>query len=282
MSKSENAPREPGGEPPPAAKRDPGASRPAGPLLPVYGNSLVNGFVHDDKPVVAENRLIRDPGNLGRIFASGYWTTREAPVAELYRPLVVASFALNHRIGGPGPFGFHLVNLLLHAWVSWLVFRLGKDLAGSRAAAWAAGLLFAIHPVHTEAVAPVVGRSELLAAGFALWALLLHRRAGTAGAPRLRLLFAAGACYFASALSKENALVLPAILLLADLAFPPPGPIRPKAAPGMGRLRHLPDRPPCSTWRSGSRSWGPWPEATSGPWTIPWWTRPPSRRASRR
>lgn len=200
----------------------------------VYGNSLLNGFVHDDKPVVAENRLIRDPANLGRIFASGYWTTREEPVAELYRPLVVASFALNRRIGGPGPFGFHLVNLLLHAWVSWLVFRLGKDLAGSRAAAWAAGLLFAIHPVHTEAVAPVVGRSELLAAGFALWALLLHRRAGTAGAPRLRLLLAAGACYFASALSKENVLVLPAILLLGDVAFPPPGPSARKRRPAWG------------------------------------------------
>jgi len=200
----------------------------------VYGNSLVNGFVHDDKPVVAENRLIRDPGNLGRIFASGYWATREASVPELYRPLVVASFALNHLIGGPGPFGFHLVNLLLHAWVSWLVFRLGKDLAGSRAAAWAAGLLFAIHPVHSEAVVPVVGRSELLSAGFALWALLLHRRAGTAGAPRLRLLLAAGACYLASALSKENALVLPAILLLADMAFPRPDSSGRKRRPAWG------------------------------------------------
>jgi len=202
--------------------------------LLVYGNTLVNGFVHDDKPVVAENRLIRDPGNLGRIFSSGYWTTRDAPVAELYRPLVVASFALNHLIGGPGPFGFHLVNLLLHAWVSWLVFRLGKDLAGSRAAAWAAGLLFAIHPVHSEAVAPVVGRSELLSAGLALCALLLHRRAGTAGAPRLRLLLAAGACYLAAALSKENALVLPAIFLLADMAFPPPGSSARKRRPAWG------------------------------------------------
>ncbi len=200
----------------------------------VYGNSLVNGFVHDDKPVVSENRLIRDPGNFGRIFASGYWTTREAPVAELYRPLVVASFALNRIIGGPGPFGFHLVNLLLHAWVSWLVFRLGRDLSGSRAAAWAAALLFAIHPVHSEAVAPVVGRSELLSAGLALWALLLHRKAGAAGAPRPRLLLAAGACYLASALSKENALVLPAILLLTDMAFPAPGRSAPKRRPAWG------------------------------------------------
>ena len=185
-----------------------------------YGNSLGNGFVHDDKPVVAENRLVRDPGSMGRIISSGYWTTREASVPELYRPLVVASFALNHRIGGPAPFGFHLVNLLLHAWVAWLVFRLGGDLSGSPAAAWAASLLFAIHPVHTEAVAPVVGRSELLSTGFALWAVLLHRRARVVGTRRFPLLLAAGACYFAATLSKENALVLPALLVLVDLAFP--------------------------------------------------------------
>ena len=108
-------------------------------LLPlaflVCGNSLVNGFVHDDKPVVAENLLIRDAANIGRIFASGYWTTRDVSVPELYRPLVVASFAFNHLVGGPGPFGFHLVNLVLHAWVGWVVFRLGRDLSGSRAAA---------------------------------------------------------------------------------------------------------------------------------------------------
>ena len=194
--------------------------------LLVYGNTLAGGFVHDDKPLVAENRLLRDPGNLPRIFTSGYWTTRDASVPELYRPLAVASFALNYLIAGPGPLSFHLVNLLLHAWVSWLVFRVGKELSGSSAAGWAAGLLFAVHPVHSEAVAPVVGRSELLSAGFALGALLLHRRAGASGSRRPLLVAGAAACYFASALSKENALILPAILLLLDAAFPVPPPAR--------------------------------------------------------
>jgi tetratricopeptide (TPR) repeat protein len=194
--------------------------------LLVYGNTLANGFVHDDKPLVAENRLLRDPGDFARIFTSGYWTTRDASVPELYRPLAVTSFALNYLIGGPGPLSFHLVNLLLHAWVSWLVFRVGMDLSGSAVTGFAAGLLFAIHPVHSEAVAPVVGRSELLSAGFALGALLLHRRAGATGFRRLRLVTAAAACYFASTLSKENGLVLPAILLLVDAALPgsPQGP----------------------------------------------------------
>jgi protein O-mannosyl-transferase len=194
--------------------------------LLVYGNTLANGLVHDDKPLVERNLFIRDPANLPRVFTSGYWTTRDPSVPELYRPLTVASFALNFLGGGPGAFGFHLVNLLLQAWVCFLVFRLGRDLASREAAGWGAALLFAVHPVHSEAVAPVVGRSELLSTGFALWALVLHRRAR--GSDRAAGAFApagafAGAAlfYFASILSKENALILPALLLLSDLAFPP-------------------------------------------------------------
>jgi len=186
----------------------------------VYGNALFGGFVHDDKPLVAENQLIRDPGNLGRIFASGYWTTRDRSVPELYRPLVVASFAINHLFGGLRPFGYHFANLLLQAWVCWLVYRVALAFGGAPAAAWAAGLLFAVHPVHSEAVAPVVGRSELLGAGFALAALLLHRRALSEPARGGALIPAAAACFFAALLSKENALVLPGLILLADAGFP--------------------------------------------------------------
>jgi tetratricopeptide (TPR) repeat protein len=187
----------------------------------VYGNSLLGGFVHDDKPLVAQNLLIRDPGNLGRIFASGYWTTGDRLVPELYRPLVVASFAMNHLFGGLRPFGYHLANLLLQAWVCWLVYRVALAFGGAPSAAWAAALLFAIHPVHSEAVAPVVGRSELLGAGFALAALLLHRRALSEPARAAALVPAAAACFFAALLSKENALVLPGLMLLADAGFPP-------------------------------------------------------------
>jgi len=193
--------------------------------LLLYASSLHNEFVNDDKPLVAENRLIRDPGNLGRIFASEYWTTGEQSSHDLYRPLVVTTFALNYFLGGANPLGYHLVNLLLHAWVCWLVFRVGRILSGSEAVAWAGGLLFAVHPIHTEAVAPVVGRSEILAAGFFLWAFLLDRRSQLPDARRLPSLIGANACYLAALLSKENALIFPAVLVLTDLVFPLAGPL---------------------------------------------------------
>ena len=207
-------------------------SEPAGMLRPyplliflalafaLFGNTLVNGFVHDDKPLVVENRLIRDVDGMTRIFSSGYWTTRDQSVPELYRPLTIFSLALNRLVLGAGPFGYHLVNVLLQGWVCWLVFLLAQAMGGSRWVAWAAGLIFAAHPVHVEAVAPVVGRSELLAAGLGLLAVLLHCRGRanpkTAGRP-----FSwAALCYLGAVLSKESAIVFPLLAGLTDLALP--------------------------------------------------------------
>jgi tetratricopeptide (TPR) repeat protein len=221
MGRSQRAPARP-------ARR----SEPAGKLRPyplliflalttaLFGNTLMNGFVHDDKPLVVENRLIRDVQGMTRIFASGYWTTRDQSVPELYRPLTVFSLALNRLTLGAGPFGYHLVNVLLHGCVCWLVFLLVQALGGSRWLAWAAGLIFAVHPVHVEAVAPVVGRSELLAAGFGLLALLFHCRARATEKPAARLLLGASLCYLAALLSKESAIVLPLLAWLTDLALP--------------------------------------------------------------
>jgi protein O-mannosyl-transferase len=207
-------------------------SEPAGTLRPyplliflaisfiLFGNTLGNGFVHDDKPLVVENRLIRDSNGLARIFASGYWTTRDHSIPELYRPLTIFSLALNRFALGERPFGFHLINVLLNGWVCWLVFLMAKALGGKGWVAWSAGLLFAVHPVHVEAVAPVVGRSELLAAGFGLVALLFHCHGRANGELAARRFIGAALCYFAALLSKESAIVIPLLAGLTDLALP--------------------------------------------------------------
>jgi len=187
--------------------------------LLLYGTTLANGFVHDDKPIVADNQLLRDPGNLSRIFGSGYWTTHESSVPELYRPLTILSLALNRLVLGERPIGFHLVNILLHGLVAWLLFRLALELGASRALAWTAGLLFAVHPVHVEAVAPAVGRSELLAAGFVLAALIAHRR-GRVAAPGNLAFVLASLFFLAASLSKESAMAFPALAILTDAFLP--------------------------------------------------------------
>jgi Flp pilus assembly protein TadD len=213
--------------------------RPAGWLLPVALAllaalpSLRPGFIHDDHRIVEQNALIQDASQWGRIATSGYWTVDERQVPNLYRPVTIASLALNRRATGPGPFGFRLVDLALHLAVVGLFYAAARRVAlvagapGADVAAQVAAALFAVHPVHTEVLGLVVGRSELLAAGFTLLALVLFLAPQRGGGQRGPVLAAAGAIasLLLAFLSKESAIAAPVLLLAADrLARPANGP----------------------------------------------------------
>ncbi|MBI3448290.1 MAG: tetratricopeptide repeat protein [Acidobacteria bacterium] len=186
----------------------------------LYAGTIRNGFVFDDIDVVQKNPLAHAPPRLGAILTSHYWANVQA-TGNLYRPLTILSFALNDAATGRSAAGYHAVNAILHGAVAALVVLVGAALGWSPAGAIAAGLLFAAHAVHVEAVAPVVGRSELLAALFALAAWLCHRGAVRSPTSRARLGSgaAASALFALALLSKENAAVLPALVVAADLAL---------------------------------------------------------------
>jgi tetratricopeptide (TPR) repeat protein len=201
----------------------------------LYAGTTSHGFVYDDINVVQKNPLARDPGAIGEIFSSHYW----ANVTEhgnLYRPVTIYSFALNHALTGPGPAGHHLTNALLHGLVAGLVVLLALAMRLASGPALCSGLLFAVHPVHVEAVAPLVGRSELLAALFGLGAWLIHLRGSDPGQERNKLrtilhASAAAALMGLALLSKENAFVIPVLIWIGDRVM------RKEASPGTsGRL----------------------------------------------
>jgi tetratricopeptide (TPR) repeat protein len=124
----------------------------------------------------------------------------------------MVSYRLNALID-PNPFLFHAVNLLLHVLVSVCVHAVGRRILRSEQAAFVAAGLFAVHPVHTEAVANIVGRAELLAGLFALVAILLvSPPPGRAGAPRWPCEVGAALALALGTASKESALVTPVVL----------------------------------------------------------------------
>jgi tetratricopeptide (TPR) repeat protein len=181
----------------------------------VFANTLANGFAYDDIWIIQDRDLVHGLGRLPELLTTDYWPSRFG--SGLYRPLTLLTFAFDWWLWGGAPFGFHLVNVLLHAAVT----------AGLTALLlrffpwWAAllgGIVYAVHPVHTEAVANVVGRAELLSALFIVSACLLYvgvvKRDGRLGAGRL---FAIAALYVLAVLSKELGVVLPALLLVLDL-----------------------------------------------------------------
>jgi len=146
----------------------------------VYLGALWNRFAVDDLPIIVLNPLVADPAGMWRAFAAPYWSADLG--GHMYRPLVIASFALDHLIDGTA--WFHAVNLLWHAGVAVAVAALARRWTDD-AGALVAGLLFAVHPLHVEAVANVVGRAELMAALFtvlAVYASLVRQSVGWSAA----------------------------------------------------------------------------------------------------
>jgi tetratricopeptide (TPR) repeat protein len=180
--------------------------------LLAYANSFPGVFILDDHALVETNPLVQSV-DLGRIFASDYWG--ELANSGLFRPLTILSFGLNRLLLGVAPAGYHLVNLFLHAAVSLLAFLCLSRHELTKGSAWLAAALFAVHPLHTEVVNMVVGRSELLAAGFVLLALWLStwQAARPVAAP-----LAVAVSYAAALLSKEHAVVLLVLLPLLELS----------------------------------------------------------------
>ena len=135
---------------------------------------------------------------------------------EWYRPLTIYTLALNHAVSGLAPASYHVVNVAIHAANAVLVFAIGRVLFASMPAAFAAAALFAVHAVHTEAVMPIFGRADLLAALFVLAAWRLSLGSNEAGRARIAAIVA---LFVAGLLAKENALALVPVIVLSDAAM---------------------------------------------------------------
>jgi tetratricopeptide (TPR) repeat protein len=180
--------------------------------LAVYAGTIGHGFVFDDDIAVVRNSHIRSLSSVPEIFASTEWAGGGLQ-NRLYRPLTVTTYALNYRLSGLSPWSYHLVNVVLHGMVSVLVFGLALRWRLSTITAALAALIFAVHPIHTEAVASIVGRRDLLAALFMLTMILAHSRASRRGGFELLVPILAYVC---AMLSKEVGAVGIGLVLLHD------------------------------------------------------------------
>lgn len=193
----------------------------------VYSPTLFNGFVFDDNMQVLGNRWITDIRYIGDIFlySAGAFVDSSHPGSNFYRPVMHLVYTAVYHVFGLNPIGFHLVNITLHALNSVMVFILASFLLSDGGAKTSvskgnylppllAGLLFALHPVNTEAVSWVAAVPELTFTFFYILAFYLHASSGAGlSSPRyvLSVIF-----YFSALFCKETAIVLPAMLLVYD------------------------------------------------------------------
>jgi len=174
-------------------------------IVLVYANSLSNRFTMDDELYIQRNPQVTEH-TLRLLFQAN-------AASNVFRPVTFATLALNWMAAGDKPFGYHLVNLFLHAGVVLLLLLVLRHVLGALSngvfLSFVTAALFAVHPIHTEAVSSIVGRSELLAAGFLLAAWLLHLQ------DRSLLAWLA---FVLALLSKESAIGFLPIALAGDYA----------------------------------------------------------------
>jgi hypothetical protein len=182
----------------------------------LYLPSLRDGFVYDDLAEIVQNRLIGRWPFIWQSFAHDSWWFRIPHVkgqSAYYRPIQNVWLGVVFHLFGKDPIGWHAAKIVMHLAVVLLSFRLAQLLSGDFATAAITAALFAIHPVHAEAVTWITAVPEVLAAIFVMWAMVLdeQRRRG------LRTRIGSYAIFTLALLSHEGAILFP--LVFAARAF---------------------------------------------------------------
>lgn len=184
-------------------------------VLP-FLNGLPADFTYDDKLIIRDNERIAEPGKIGEIFTTHYFGGSLA-TGQNYRPLVLLTYGVERWLHGERPALFRAVNIAFHAGATvalaaWLV-----AVGFPRASVLAVSALFAVVPIHVEAVTSLVGRAETLSALLVLSAAGLWLRATAAGRFRAVPYGLALVLFLAAVFVKESAVVLPGLVLLGEL-----------------------------------------------------------------
>lgn len=183
--------------------------------IAVYANSLANEFAYDDLHILVDNESVHSLATLPEAIVSSWWPNESGEVLGLWRPTSTALLGLQYALWADNPTPYHIVNVVAHGLTTGVVVLLVAEFL-SLPVALASGVIFALHPVHTEAVANVIGLAEIISTLFFLLACLLHMRGG----PRShwRTVLPVALLYALAFGAKEIAVTLPGVIFLLDAA----------------------------------------------------------------
>jgi len=184
--------------------------------LAVYANSINGKFIWDDNLLIKDNEYIKSWQNIPKFFTESIMSGI-GKESNTYRPIQMITYVIDYSLWGLNVKGYHLTNILLHTLVALCVYWLMNVLYGDNILSLFTSMLFAVHPIHTEAVTYISGRADSLAVLFILLFLILFIR--YLRKQNLLLYFIALTSYVLALLSRENSLVLPVLLLFYCYTF---------------------------------------------------------------
>jgi protein O-mannosyl-transferase len=180
--------------------------------------SLGHDFTYDDRGVIFENASVHGMLHLPQLFAETYWPAKYG--GDGYRPIVMTLFTLQWVAGNGAPWVFHLCNIILAIATTLAVYWCASAILPV-AGAWVAAALFAVHPLHVEVTGNVVGQSELTVAFCVALAVGLYLRRRLSHSYGWRDMLSISGLFGIGLLCKEHAIVLPPLLVAAELTVIP-------------------------------------------------------------
>ncbi|OGL46617.1 MAG: hypothetical protein A2W05_06955 [Candidatus Schekmanbacteria bacterium RBG_16_38_10] len=186
-----------------------------------YINSLGNEFVWDDVDLVRDNPDVKSFKKFPELFLSPFGNPvqfKESPL--FYRPLIFFSYMVDYKLWGTNPAGYHLSNIILHTLSSVFIFLILLKIFSDLKFSLFSSLIFAVHPVHTESVTWISGRTDVLCALLLLLSFNAYLNfLKSAGKGSSFNYFFSVIFFTLSIFSKEAAIVLPLIMLFYEIFF---------------------------------------------------------------
>jgi tetratricopeptide (TPR) repeat protein len=203
-----------------------------------YVSTLSFGFVYDDEILIVNNRMILSAQSI-----PSYFTRHLAQLlnpyalGNYYRPVQLLWLLLNRTLWGTNPIGWHFSVVALHALDAGCVYLLARKILRGKSAAWLAGAVFALHPVHVESVAWATGFIDPLFALLVLASFLCYLEARRRAARRILWELASLLAYALAAFAKEPALTLPLLIFAYAAIIGAPTETSPEVRTRTARLR---------------------------------------------
>jgi len=185
--------------------------------LAIYSNSLNGQFIWDDNVLVKNNDYIKDWSSVDKLFAGNISTYFNGAGLNFYRPLQIVTYVMDYSLWKLDIKGYHLSNILLHICVALLIYFFINTLFSDAFLSCLTSIFFVSHPIHTEAVSYISGRSDSLSALFMILCFIFYIKA--LHAKNMAFSVIAVLSYICAILSREASLILPILFLLYHYAF---------------------------------------------------------------
>ncbi|MCX5678112.1 MAG: tetratricopeptide repeat protein [Candidatus Omnitrophica bacterium] len=184
--------------------------------IAVYANSLNGKFVYDDHILVKDNALIREWPISLKLFTTGFGISGYMK-SSFYRPLQMITYAMNYHSWKLSVIGYHLTSILLHILVALCIYWLIDILFNDKTLSFLTAIFFVVHPLHTGVVNYISSRADPMYLFFMLISLIFYIKSSRANNAIHYIIMASS--YLLALLSKENSLILPALILLYHYTF---------------------------------------------------------------